>query len=83
MGNKISHEKTNNLGFRPGLAQTDQQARSLKFQIYKEEGLYYMYLCSESKDADQLCLCMLFVFLCSGSNVFYNRDNGVSCDLSE
>ena len=29
-------------------------ARGLKFRIKVVEGLYYMYLCSENKDADQL-----------------------------
>ena len=32
--------------------QSQKMARSLKFQIYKVEGLYY--LCSENKGADQL-----------------------------
>ena len=31
--------------------QAQKLARSLKFRIYEEEGLYYP--CSESKDADQ------------------------------
>ena len=32
--------------------QPQKMARSLKFRIYKEEGLYY--LCSKNKGADQL-----------------------------
>ena len=32
--------------------QSQKQARSLKFQIYEEEEVYY--LCSENKGADQL-----------------------------
>ena len=53
-----THEKTNNLGFRPDPTQTgmlsQKQARSLRFWIEDEEELYY--LCSENKDADQLCV---------------------------
>ena len=43
-----------------------KKARSLKFWIKEEEGLYYMYFCSENKGADQLCsyctadLCLCF-----------------------
>ena len=33
--------------------QPQKMARSLKFRILEEEGLYY--LCSETKAADQLC----------------------------
>ena len=33
--------------------QSQKMAKSLKFQISKEEGLHY--LCSENKDVDQLC----------------------------
>ena len=33
--------------------QLQKMARGLKFWIQKAEGLYY--LCSENKDADQLC----------------------------
>ena len=52
--------------------QSHKQARTLKFQVYEEEALYYQ--CSENKGADQLrsyceadlrlCfrLCKLFVF---------------------
>ena len=35
--------------------QLQKMTRGLKFRIYKEEGMYY--LCSENKDADQLCIC--------------------------
>ena len=35
--------------------QSQKQARSLKFRIYEEEGLYYP--CSENKGADQLRSC--------------------------
>ena len=54
-------------------AQSQKQARSLKFRIYEEEEVYYP--CSENKGADQLrgyreadlrlCfrLCRLLVFL--------------------
>ena len=57
-----SHEKTNNLGFRPGPTQTGKQARSLKFWISEEEELSY--LCSEIKDADRLCsFCSAPLFL--------------------
>ena len=57
------------------------KARSLKFQIYEEEGLYY--LCSENKNTDQLysyctvdlCLCFLIcrllVFSFEGSNYIH------------
>ena len=60
--------------------QSQKQARSLKFRILEEEGLYY--LCSENKGADQLrghreadlrlCfrLCKLLIFSCTGSSVF-------------
>ena len=34
-------------------AELQKMARVLKFRINKEEGSYY--LCSENKDADQLC----------------------------
>ena len=59
--------------------QAQKRARSLKFQIYVEEELYYP--SSENKGADQLrsyceadlrlCfrLCRLLVFPCGGSNV--------------
>ena len=59
--------------------QPQKQARSLKFQIKEEEGLYYP--CSENKGADQLrsyceadlrlCfrICRLLVFPRGGSNV--------------
>ena len=62
--------------------QSQKQARSLKFQMYKEEEVYYPF--SENKGADQLrcyreadlylCfrLCKLFVFSCSGSISFSN-----------
>ena len=80
--NESVHKETTNLGFRPGLTQTglvqsQKKARSLKFWIYKEEGLYY--LCNENKGAVQLCsfftadlclcfcLCILLVFSCYGS----------------
>ena len=55
-----------------GNVQLQKKARSLKFRIKEEEGLYNP--CSENKDADQLCsyctadlrlcfrLCMLLVF---------------------
>ena len=59
-------EKTGLRGFRPGPTQTglyrshtnravqpQKMARGLKFRIQDVEGLYY--LCSENKDADQLC----------------------------
>ena len=61
--------------------QSLKRARSLKFRIEVEEGLYYP--SSENKGADQLrsyceadlrlCfrLCRLLVFLCGGSNVTY------------
>ena len=61
--------------------QAQKQARSLKFGIYEEEGVYYP--CSENKGADQLrgyreadlrlcfLLCRLLVFPCSGSDVKY------------
>ena len=57
--------------------QSQKQARSMKFWIKEEEGLYYM--CSENKGADQLSsyctadlrlcfhLCKLLVFSCGGS----------------
>ena len=56
--------------------QSQKIARSLKFRMKEEEGLYYQ--CSENKGADQLrgyreagvclcfCICRLLVFLCSG-----------------
>ena len=77
-------EKTNNLGSYPAQhkpACTKKIARSLKFRMEEEEGLYYP--CSENKGADQLRgsreadlrLCfrpsILFVFLCS-SSIDYN-----------
>ena len=46
---------------RPG--QSQKKAGSLKFQIYEEEGLYY--LCSGNKGADQLCSYCVFVFSCA------------------
>ena len=60
------------------LAQSQKQARDLKFWIYVEEGLYY--LCSENKGTDQLrgyreaglhlcfCICKLLVFSCGSSH---------------
>ena len=57
--------------------QSQEIARSLKFRMKEEEGLYYP--CSEIKDADQLCSyyctadlrlfrpCKLLIFSCSGS----------------
>ena len=59
--------------------QSQKQARSLKFRILGEEGLYYP--CSENKDADQLCsystadlrlcfcTCRLLVLWCGGSDI--------------
>ena len=59
--------------------QSQKQARSLKFRIKKEEGLYYP--CSENQGADQLrgyreadlrlCfrICRLLVFIRGGSYV--------------
>ena len=59
--------------------QSQKQARSLKFRIEEEEGLYYP--CSENKGTDQLrgyreadlrlCfrLCKLLVLSCGGSSV--------------
>ena len=76
------HEKTNNLGF-PTRSDSNQAvqsqkiARSFKFRMKEEEGLYYPY--RENKGADQLCsyctadlrlcfrLCILLVFSCGGS----------------
>ena len=55
---KPLNEKNNNLGIHPTMSDTNQaiqsqkQARSLKFQIYKEEEVFYQY--SENKGADQL-----------------------------
>ena len=54
------HKKTGLRDFRLGPTQSDtnraeptqKMVRGLKFQILKEEGLYY--LCSENKDVDQL-----------------------------
>ena len=83
---------TNNFGFRPGPTknqpiQSQKQARSLKFQIYQEEGLYL--LCSENgenKDDNQLCsyctadlhlcfrICRLLDFLCGDSNNVADQD---------
>ena len=72
-----SHGKTNNFGFRPGPTQANLYSRSSKFLVFEVEGLYY--LCSENKDADQLCcnctadlhlcfhLCILLSFLCGNS----------------
>ena len=57
-------------------AQSQKQARSLKFRTYEEEEVYYP--CSENKGADQLrgyceadlrlcfCICRLLVFPCGG-----------------
>ena len=82
-------EKNNNFGF-PTSSDTNQpvqsqkQARSLRFWIYEEEGLFYP--CSENKDADQLCsyctadlrLCFrmsrFLVFWCSGANALTTAD---------
>ena len=59
--------------------QAQKMAGGWKFQIKKEEELYY--LCSENKGADQLCsyceadlclclhICRLLVFSCVGSYV--------------
>ena len=46
------HEKTNNLGFRPGPVQSQKIARSLKLWMKEEEGWYYP--CIVNKGADQL-----------------------------
>ena len=50
--------------------QSQKIARSLKFRMKEEEGLYYP--CSENKGVEaglRLCfrICRLLVFLCSGS----------------
>ena len=59
--------------------QSQKQARSLKFLMKEEEGLYYS--CSENKGPDQLCgyrepdlrlcfrTCRLLIFPCSASFV--------------
>ena len=65
--------------------QSQMIARSFKFWLKEEEGLYYP--CSENKGTDQPCgyreaglrhcfrICRLFVFLCSGSfNKIINND---------
>ena len=61
--------------------QSQKIARSLKFRLNEEEGLYYPF--SENKGADQLrsyceadlrlcCrLCILLVFPCGGSYIMY------------
>ena len=79
MTNESVREKTNNLELRLGPTRTGLYNRSLKFRILEEE---LDYLCNKNKGADQRCsyctadlrLCfrisILFVFLCSGSNVF-------------
>ena len=66
------------------LVQSQKQARSLKFWIYLEEGLYY--LCIKNKDADQLCsyctadlhlcfcICRLLLFFSSGCSLFSLQD---------
>ena len=61
-------------------------ARGLKFWIYEEEGLYYLYLCSENKGADQLCglcfrICRKPVFSQQGSYVLFMLGN-FACFLS-
>ena len=55
-------------------AQTQRQARSLKFRIKEEEGLYYP--CSENKDADQLrryCEADLRLFFRKGKYPVFSR----------
>ena len=70
-----SHEKINNLGFRPGPTQT--RLYSHRSRLEKEEELYYP--CSENKSGDHQCsyytadlrLCFAYAdgwfFWCSGS----------------
>ena len=76
------HEKTNNLGFRPGLTETGLYNHRRRFWIKKDEEFLY-YPCSKNKGANQLrsyceadlrlCfrICSLLVFLCSGSNCIH------------
>ena len=80
--NEPVHEKTNNLGFRPGPTlislNSRRIARILKFRMKEEEGLYYP--CSKNKGVINFtvtaklvcvfgfCIHRLFVCLCSGSN---------------
>ena len=84
-------EKTNNLGSTWSdtnrTVQPQKTARSLKFRIREEEGLYYP--CSENKGADQLrswcevdlrlCfrLCRLLVFSCTAH--FVNFQIVIQC----
>ena len=86
------HEETNNLDFRTRSytncpVQSQKKARSFKFRIKVEEGLFY--LRSENKSADQLCsyctadlclcfrICRLMFFLCGG--LFGSRFNFDDC----
>ena len=80
------HEKTNNLVFLTRSdtnwpVQSQEQARTLKFQIKEEEVLHCLW--SENKGTDQPCsyctadlglcfrICRVLVFLCSGSIISY------------
>ena len=47
--------------------QLQKMARGLKFQIKKEEGLYF--LCSENKGADQIC-----VFVVAYAKCWFSHD---------
>ena len=54
-----SHEKTYNLGFKPGLVQSQKQARSLKFQIEEEEE------CTICVAKTKVLICLIvFAFAC-------------------
>ena len=45
-----------------GPTQTGLMVRCLKFRIWKVEGLCYIELCSENKDADQLICALVFAY---------------------
>ena len=70
-------------------AHAQKMAIDWKFWIKKVEDLYYMYLCSKNKGADQLrgyreadlhlCfrICRLLVFPCGGSNIVKRPEEGL------